>query len=281
MSKRKRQQHKYTYGCWQNPPEDIMEKIIQHLSLDDRLRLSFVCKHWQSFATRRDMRSAPQLPLLVLPHPPNCQVLSFASLSKGEVVCLNMPKPVRGVFFHTSSKAFFNNHGLGVDRQELGFCRPGDKRWIVFNYFDTCIGVKDILFSGNTLYALLLHNDDTKSGTVVAHTLTFGDHVVELKFIYDIEATMNRYVVHDSHNSYMLESSINNEVFLIHQMLDHTYPNPDPYQDIDQEDQHLSGTTRSDEMISIFYLDTGKIKRLFPDVDDLKGQKGWFTPSLW
>ncbi|KAK9944367.1 hypothetical protein M0R45_009939 [Rubus argutus] len=402
MSKRKRQQHKYTYGCWQNPPEDIMEKIIQHLSLDDRLRLSFVCKHWQSFATRRDMRSAPQLPLLVLPHPPNCQVLSFASLSKGEVVCLNMPKPVRGVFFHTSSKgwlimfiekgkhtqmfllnplsgvqhklpplkknvtfdigfrkwkdharqfvdkivlsspdisecmvaAFFNNHGLGVDHQELGFCRPGDKRWIVFNYFDTCIGVKDILFSGNTLYALLLHNDDTKSGTVVAHTLTFGDHVVELKFIYDIEATMNRYVVHDSHNSYMLESSINNEVFLIHQILDHTYPNPDPYQDIDQEDLRLSGTTRSgfivykfdfecgnhlrvqslgdqtiflaanssslsfrasdfkeldrnciyfvtDEMISISYLDTGKIRRLFPDVDDLKGQKGWFTPSLW
>lgn len=394
MRKRNRQQNKYSYGCWQNPPEDIMEKIIQHLSLDDRLRLSFVCKYWQSFATRRDMRSAPQLPLLVLPHPTNCQVLSFASLSKGEVVCLNMPKPVRGVFFHTSSKgwlimfiekglhtqmfmlnplsgvqhklpslktnltfnttafriwkgqarhfvtkivlsspnfsecivaAFFSNHGLGLDHHELGFCRPGDKSWIVFNFYDGYISVMDILFSGSTLYALLLHNDDTKSGTVVAHTLTFGDHVVELKFIY---------VVHGSHNSYMLESSINNEVLLIHQMLDHTFPNPDPYQDIDQEDRRLSETMRSgfivykfdfecgyllrvqslgdqtiflaanssslslrasnfkelernciyfvtDEMISIFYIDTGKIERLFPDIDDLEGHKGWFTPSLW
>ncbi|KAL6214143.1 hypothetical protein ACLB2K_013581 [Fragaria x ananassa] len=345
-TKRNRQQNISTsvddltcYGCWQHPPEDIMQKILKHMSLDDRLLLSFVCKYWQSFATRRDMPSGAQLPCLVLPQPPNSQFLSFANLSKRQVVRLNMPKPVKGVCFHASSRgkwrepqnfvtkialsspntskcivaAFFSSH-------ELGFCRPGDKRWTVFLLDDLYIAVTDIFFSGTTLYALLRHNYASKRCTVVSYPITFEDHVVELKLIYDEIASFNSI-------SYMIESSINNEVLLIHQMLDRTFINDEPGSRISSvttsgfivykidvecgnflrvqslEDETLflaeNGSSLSsrasdheelvgnciyfvqDETISIFYLDTGKTERLFPDVVNLEGQKGWFTPSLW
>ncbi|XP_004292302.1 PREDICTED: uncharacterized protein LOC101309509 [Fragaria vesca subsp. vesca] len=386
-TKRNRQQNISTsvddqtcYGCWQHPPEDIMQKILQHMSLDDRLRLSFVCKYWQSFATRRDMPSGGQLPWLVLPQPPNSQFLSFANLSKREVVWLNMPKPVKGVCFHASSRGwlilfrgrrpeghmFMINPLSGVQHNlpalktivtfrigfrkwrepqnfvtkialsspntlkcivaaffsshELGFCRPGDKRWIVFELKDNYIGVTDIFFSGTTLYALLRHNYASERCTVVSYPITFEDHVVELKLIYDEIASFNSI-------SYMIESSINNEVLLIHQMLDRTFINDEPGSRISSvttsgfivykidvecgnflrvqslEDETLflaeNGSSLSfrasdheellgnciyfvqHETISILYLDTGKTERLFPDVVNLEGQKGWFTPSLW
>ncbi|KAL6211943.1 hypothetical protein ACLB2K_017166 [Fragaria x ananassa] len=47
---------------WQTPPDDVMEKILQRLSLKDQIRLRIVCESWQSIVMRRDIRSAPHEP---------------------------------------------------------------------------------------------------------------------------------------------------------------------------------------------------------------------------
>lgn len=96
-------------GCWQTPPVDIMEKILQNLGLISRMRITKVCMSWRSLAMRTDIRSAPQLPWLVHPQIPNTNYLSFSSLCEGEVVNLELPKQFRGqgeFKFRASSKGW-------------------------------------------------------------------------------------------------------------------------------------------------------------------------------
>lgn len=85
------------YGCWQEPPEEILEKIIQNLRLSDRIRLSILCKSWRSVVMSS---STHEFPWLLLPQSPDCssnnKTLSFYSLSDGKVVDLKLPKPVQG-----------------------------------------------------------------------------------------------------------------------------------------------------------------------------------------
>lgn len=45
----------------------------------------------------------------------------------------------------------------------------------------------DLLFSCGTLYALVNGNDIDRDGVVVARSLNFGDHVVELKLVFNNE----------------------------------------------------------------------------------------------
>ena len=77
---------------WQAPPDDVMEKILQRLSLKDQIRLRIVCESWQSIVMRRDIRSAPHEPPWLVLHPqlkdPNCSdnnYLSFLSLSDAKI----------------------------------------------------------------------------------------------------------------------------------------------------------------------------------------------------
>ncbi|KAK9941672.1 hypothetical protein M0R45_007370 [Rubus argutus] len=93
-----------SYGCgWQSPPEDIMEKILKHVSLGNQIRSTIVCKSWMSVV----IRTAPrvQFPWLVLP-PTNPNCLSFSSLSEGKVFNLKLPKAARGSRLVGSSKGW-------------------------------------------------------------------------------------------------------------------------------------------------------------------------------
>ncbi|XP_021818908.1 uncharacterized protein LOC110760869 [Prunus avium] len=80
---------------WQTLPDDIMEIILKHLNLRERIRLTIICKSWNSLAMRRDFSNAPQLPWLLLPQASN-KYLSFSSVSDGKFHTLRLPKPVRG-----------------------------------------------------------------------------------------------------------------------------------------------------------------------------------------
>ncbi|PRQ33927.1 putative F-box domain-containing protein [Rosa chinensis] len=99
--------------CWETLPDDIMEVIVPHLSVRDRIRLSLVCKPWSSVPMCKDIPSSPhKLPWLVLPQPEsqaltcNDTSLSFYDLHDGKFVKLELPEPVRGAWFRGSSKGW-------------------------------------------------------------------------------------------------------------------------------------------------------------------------------
>ncbi|PRQ22834.1 putative F-box domain-containing protein [Rosa chinensis] len=97
------------YSCWQTPPLDIMENILQRVNLGDRIRLRNSCKYWKSIVMRRDIPGAPhELPWLLLPQAPKCsnKCLSFASLTERKEVKLKLPKEVRGSWIYGSWKGW-------------------------------------------------------------------------------------------------------------------------------------------------------------------------------
>ncbi|XP_061993963.1 uncharacterized protein LOC133711907 [Rosa rugosa] len=72
---------------WKKLPDDVIEMIVPHLSVRDRIRLSSVCKLWSSVPMRTD--------ILVLN-------ISFP----GKVGKLDLPEPVQGGWFQGSSKGW-------------------------------------------------------------------------------------------------------------------------------------------------------------------------------
>ncbi|XP_061989570.1 uncharacterized protein LOC133708130 [Rosa rugosa] len=91
---------------WETLPDDVMEMVVRHLSVRDRIRLSSVCKSWNTVPMRRDIPSAPhQLPWLILPQ---CchKSLTFYDLYDGKVGKLDLPEPVQGGWFQGSSKGW-------------------------------------------------------------------------------------------------------------------------------------------------------------------------------
>lgn len=110
------------YGCWHTLPDDIMRKIVQHLDVPDRIRLSVVCKSWSSVAKQKDIPSA-QLPWLALPYSPYSNYLRFSSLSEGKVVELKLPKPAQGGMFLASSKGWLVMAN-GLNRDEMFLLNP-------------------------------------------------------------------------------------------------------------------------------------------------------------
>ncbi|PRQ36142.1 putative F-box domain-containing protein [Rosa chinensis] len=279
---------------WQTLPADILEMIVQRLTIGDRIRVSNVSKTWRSVAMRRDIPSAPhQLPWLVIPQSSN-HYLSFFDLSDGKVGKVELPESVRGGWFLGSCKgwfvivkeedlnsmmflvnpisgaqhqlpplstipsfkkyiettewkcagglAFCNGIALSTsdvtsctvaasfdgDDKTLCFCRPGDDAWSIFEVLDTNDAFTDLLFSSGVLYALVL--SDNKNGIAASpRTLSFRDRAVELKLVYDTVANytvgFEEYVdyqidLSDSFKSHLLESSTNNEVFVIHEITD-------------------------------------------------------------
>ncbi|XP_024190285.1 F-box/kelch-repeat protein At3g18720-like [Rosa chinensis] len=97
---------------WQTLPDDIMEYILQRLSLWDRIQLRMVSKSWRSVAMRRDIRSSPtEIPWLLLPpsESPNLSnnnYISFFSLSDAKVHKLTLPRAFGGGWVHGSSKGW-------------------------------------------------------------------------------------------------------------------------------------------------------------------------------
>ncbi|XP_004288422.1 PREDICTED: F-box/kelch-repeat protein At1g57790-like [Fragaria vesca subsp. vesca] len=90
---------------WETLPDDVMEIILPHLCVRDRIRLSIVCKPWSSVSMRSDIPSAPRLPWLILPQSsPN--YLSYFELSEGKSGRLELPEPVPGGWFQGSSKGW-------------------------------------------------------------------------------------------------------------------------------------------------------------------------------
>ncbi|CAN6708967.1 unnamed protein product [Malus baccata var. baccata] len=112
-------------GCWQKPPLDIMENIISRLDVLDRIRLSILCKYWNSIAMRRDIRStAPPFPWLVLAQR-SSDYLEFSIPSEGKVIKIDLPKQIRGRF-HSSSKGWL----IMVEGKSIFLLNPisGDKQ---------------------------------------------------------------------------------------------------------------------------------------------------------
>lgn len=100
----KKEREQNDYGCWQDPPTDIMDNILRNLNSVDRKRSIIVSKSWRSVAMRRDIPCAPQLPWLINLPSPNCNYLSFINLNNDKDEKLRLPEPVEGGCFVASSK---------------------------------------------------------------------------------------------------------------------------------------------------------------------------------
>ncbi|KAB2635140.1 hypothetical protein D8674_025674 [Pyrus ussuriensis x Pyrus communis] len=95
---------KANYARWQTPPMDILENILQRLNLSDHIRLSTVCKFWNSTVTRSDIHCSPQFPCLLYPQE-SPKYLKFYGLSEGKVLEIKLPKRCRG-WFHSFRKGW-------------------------------------------------------------------------------------------------------------------------------------------------------------------------------
>ncbi|RXI05770.1 hypothetical protein DVH24_017812 [Malus domestica] len=117
--------------------------------------------------------------------------------------------------------------------KEIGVCRPGKNSWSFSPMSDNSNdSLLCLLFSScGILYALIDNN--AKSGRVITRTLRFGDgNDLELKLVYDIKGKQREYYstglnihngfryVYIKHKSYLIESTTNNELLLIHQFTD-------------------------------------------------------------
>ncbi|KAL6218777.1 hypothetical protein ACLB2K_011986 [Fragaria x ananassa] len=231
-------------GCWQSPPQDVMEEILQKMGLIARTLLANVCMSWSSLVTIADIRSAPHLPWLAHPQTLNTNYLTFSSFSEGELVNLDLPIAKRfrghGKFkFQASSKVQISQNPLWLPHTVLALCRPGNESWTVFEILnpdeDESRSLIDLIFSNGRLYGSVDNCDESnKNGIGAARILNFGDDqtmTVELKLVYGHKEIGNMITEnHDDHqlflngdfNSYLAESATNRdkEILLIHQRFD-------------------------------------------------------------
>ncbi|KAL6194989.1 hypothetical protein ACLB2K_030611 [Fragaria x ananassa] len=103
--------HEKFRSSWQTAPDDIMQHILQRLSLWDRIKLRMVCKSWRSVSMRKDHRSSPtEMPWLLLqsshPNPINNKYISFYSLTDSKVHKLTLPRAFRGGWIHGSTQGW-------------------------------------------------------------------------------------------------------------------------------------------------------------------------------
>ncbi|KAM7518972.1 hypothetical protein LguiB_017934 [Lonicera macranthoides] len=96
--KRDNQHAAYSYSRWQNIQPDIMETIVKRLEATDLVRMSCVCNSWrQILVLHKDIWiTAPDIPWLLLSHAPDCQSLSFYSMSECRFYNMKLPKKAQG-----------------------------------------------------------------------------------------------------------------------------------------------------------------------------------------
>lgn len=142
--------------------------------------------------------------------------------------------------------------------KELALCRPGSKTWSVFCDFDhehTRYSLSQLLFSSGKLYALFHTKNIIQKDMIVARTLRFGDHALELMIVYDsiIEPLGEIEEYHD-HKVYLqygysrfLFESTNNEVLLIHKIDDILMAKKNDDNDVEEDGEDEQGNDDDDD----------------------------------
>lgn len=81
-------------ATWANFPPDILDIVIQHLLLPDRIRLAAVCTSWHSIARANPLfYSAPQPPWLLLVNKLALTTTTFFNLSERKIYKISQPDP--------------------------------------------------------------------------------------------------------------------------------------------------------------------------------------------
>ncbi|XVF45675.1 hypothetical protein PTKIN_Ptkin02bG0226300 [Pterospermum kingtungense] len=113
-------------GYWKEVPSEIMEIIVQRLSVSDRIRMSTVSKYWGAIASQKHIPTTPQFPWLTLPHDDhrNNKELSFYDMSAGKVQKLKLPKRLQGTVCCGSSKGWLI---MADDASYRNFLFPSSK----------------------------------------------------------------------------------------------------------------------------------------------------------
>ncbi|XP_024163718.1 uncharacterized protein LOC112170604 [Rosa chinensis] len=162
---------------------------------------------------------------------------------------------------------------------ELALCRPGGKTWSVFRPLDhEHEGLAQLLFSSGKLYALI--GGEIKKEGIVAQTLRFGDHALELMMVYvgaliippigEIEEYNDHEVYLQGLTSSFLLESTNNEVLLIHKVDDYfIMVNNDSEED--SEADILEGEDEGNDMEEEGNYDEGDDNYNDNDAEDVEG----------
>ncbi|CAK9138815.1 unnamed protein product [Ilex paraguariensis] len=95
-----------TCGCWHNLPGDIIETVVNQLTLTDRIRMSSVCKGWRVILTKKDIQTVVEIPWLMLLQYPIGKDISFYNFSEERVYNLELPKSVHGGWCYGCSKGW-------------------------------------------------------------------------------------------------------------------------------------------------------------------------------
>ncbi|XVF45673.1 hypothetical protein PTKIN_Ptkin02bG0226100 [Pterospermum kingtungense] len=100
------EQQQTSNRCWEDIPIEIMEIIVESLSLSDRIRMSTVCKYWGAIAMQKHIPTIPQIPWLTQPHDGNTKYMSFYDMSANKFHKLKLPKRLKGTVCCGSSKGW-------------------------------------------------------------------------------------------------------------------------------------------------------------------------------
>lgn len=81
-------------ATWANLPPDVLDIVIHHLLLPDRIRLAAVCSSWHSVARACPLfYSAPQPPWLLLVNELTLTTATFFNLSERRIYKITQPDP--------------------------------------------------------------------------------------------------------------------------------------------------------------------------------------------
>ncbi|XVF45677.1 hypothetical protein PTKIN_Ptkin02bG0226500 [Pterospermum kingtungense] len=90
---------------WEEVPSEIMEDIVERLSVSDRIRMSMVSKYWGAIASQKHIPTAPQIPWLILLKS-RITALRFLDMSVRKHVTVNLPKRLQRTVCCGSSKGW-------------------------------------------------------------------------------------------------------------------------------------------------------------------------------
>ncbi|XVF82225.1 hypothetical protein PTKIN_Ptkin16aG0028200 [Pterospermum kingtungense] len=90
---------------WDELPSEIMEVIVERLSVPDRIRMSPVSKYWGAISSQKHIPTAPQIPWRILLYS-GITDLRFFDMSVRKHITLNLPKRLQRTVCCGSSKGW-------------------------------------------------------------------------------------------------------------------------------------------------------------------------------
>ncbi|XVF45679.1 hypothetical protein PTKIN_Ptkin02bG0226700 [Pterospermum kingtungense] len=90
---------------WDDLPSEIMEDIVERLSVSDRIRMSIVSKYWGAISSQKHIPTAPQIPWQILLYS-GITDLRFFDMSVRKNIKLNLPKRLQRTVCCGSSKGW-------------------------------------------------------------------------------------------------------------------------------------------------------------------------------